>query len=576
MNGLEGDDEPENSYLEPPDVQRQLTHYNLMAQIESESKTSVQKIQLSGSRMLSCEMCNFSSPHMSTMRRHYMRRHGRKLIRCKDCNFFTCLRQNLYLHEETGHFTVQSEPTYQKNLCCPFCLYQSKNKNNMIDHIVLHREERVMPIEVRRSKLSRYLEGIVFRCHKCTFTSGSADGLHLHMTKHNDVKPFKCRLCYFDCTELRDLEAHLCDKHQVVRNHQLVGQVSLYQLEARIPQDDGEEEEELLGHHSAASENMNVFKSALSCNEVLYSSQNNVPIEKDIRLQNEQPNENQMQDVVKENTDHSKEGEEFTDITKTQKDYTKEMDARNCELKTREKVSVSSPFCVKTDHSNRLCKSFQDNEAVVENDLIQQIQQIDEDGSSSAVDKTVQGKKQVITTEVVNSLNHSSQEDGKAAVSLNHHPEMNKSFKVNKSALILPSSVELRISPHVQQDQESSGTSGTNCNEGLDSAGQANPYGEMPILERFFKQEQFTDVNNELQCGEIKNDSNGIKWGKDESGLEEDHNQPAPLGGVSATDGAAEVHYPPVATETSFPCDLCGRNFDNTSELKRHVMRHGL
>lgn len=130
-----------------------------------------------------------------------------------------------------------------------------------------------------------------------------------------------------------------------------MGQVSLYQLEARIPQDDGEEEEELLGHHSAASENMNVFKSALSCNEVLYSSQNNVPIEKDIRLQNEQPNENQMQDVVKENTDHSKEGEEFTDITKTQKDYTKEMDARNCELKTREKVSVSSPFCVKTDRS---------------------------------------------------------------------------------------------------------------------------------------------------------------------------------------------------------------------------------
>lgn len=150
------------------------------------------------------------------------------------------------MHMETGHSTFQSEPTHQKDLRCPFCLYQTKNKNNMIDHIVLHRgrfdaqeysvlppsdflihhvtfnlfvslflEERVVPIEVRRSKLSRYLQGIVFRCHKCTFTSGSAENLRLHMMRHNDIKPYKCRLCYFDCTWLSDLEAHLSDKHQV-------------------------------------------------------------------------------------------------------------------------------------------------------------------------------------------------------------------------------------------------------------------------------------------------------------------------------------------------------------------------
>lgn len=150
------------------------------------------------------------------------------------------------MHIETGHSTSQSESTHQRDLRCPFCLYQTKNKNNMIDHIVLHRgkqdarqescshppiplfamlcsvflcllflEERVVPIEVRRPKLSRYLEGIVFRCHKCTFTSGSAENLRLHMMRHDDIKPYKCRLCYFDCTRLSDLEAHLSDKHQV-------------------------------------------------------------------------------------------------------------------------------------------------------------------------------------------------------------------------------------------------------------------------------------------------------------------------------------------------------------------------
>ena len=72
------------------------------------------------------------------------------------------------------------------------------------------------PIEVRRSRLSRYLQGLVFRCHKCTFTSSSDEKLHLHMLiKHDDIKPYKCRLCYFDFTQLSELEAHLCDKHQV-------------------------------------------------------------------------------------------------------------------------------------------------------------------------------------------------------------------------------------------------------------------------------------------------------------------------------------------------------------------------
>uniref|UniRef100_A0A668RG26 C2H2-type domain-containing protein n=1 Tax=Oreochromis aureus TaxID=47969 RepID=A0A668RG26_OREAU len=221
-------------YLEPPDVRRQLNHYTMMAQSSIKSKVNVQLSKLPENSVLHCEICNFSTGHLSSIRRHYLNRHGKKIFRCKDCNFFTGLRKTLEMHMETGHSTCQSKPTHQKDLCCPFCLYQTKNKNNMIDHIVLHREERVVPIEVRRPKLSRYLQGIIFRCHKCTFTSGSPENLRLHMMRHDDIKPYKCRLCYFDCTRLSDLEAHLSDKHQVVRNHELVGQVSLDQLEASV------------------------------------------------------------------------------------------------------------------------------------------------------------------------------------------------------------------------------------------------------------------------------------------------------------------------------------------------------
>uniref|UniRef100_A0A668RT89 C2H2-type domain-containing protein n=1 Tax=Oreochromis aureus TaxID=47969 RepID=A0A668RT89_OREAU len=202
-------------YLEPPDVRRQLNHYTMMAQSSIKSKVNMQLSKLPENGVLHCEFCNFSTGHLSSIRRHYLNWHGKKILRCKDCNFFTGLRKTLEMHMEMGHSTCQSKPTHQKDLCCPFCLYQTKNKNNMIDHIVLHREGRVVPIEVRRPKLSRYLQGIIFRCHKCTFTSGSPENLRLHMMRHDDIKPYKCQLCYFDCTQLSDLEAHLSDKiHQ--------------------------------------------------------------------------------------------------------------------------------------------------------------------------------------------------------------------------------------------------------------------------------------------------------------------------------------------------------------------------
>lgn len=290
LNNLpELDEEPEiterSLYLEPPDVQRQLNHYILMAKAGASPKVDVQETKLPDNSLLHCEVCNFSTGHLSSMRRHYLNRHGKKILRCKDCNFFTGLRRTLEMHMETGHSTCQSEPTHQKDLCCPFCLYQTKNKNNMIDHIVLHREERVVPIEVRRSKLSHYLQGIVFRCHKCTFTSGSAENLHLHMMRHDDVKPYKCRLCYFDCTRLNDLEAHLSDKHQVVRNHELVGQINLDQLEARVGRMTEEEENPLSDpeHQNNDSEDVKTEEVVTNCNEVSHETQAKNLTERNIR-----------------------------------------------------------------------------------------------------------------------------------------------------------------------------------------------------------------------------------------------------------------------------------------------------
>ncbi|NWY08252.1 ZN462 protein, partial [Nothoprocta ornata] len=151
------------------------------------------------------------------------------------------------MHVEAGHSSVPEEEP--KDLRCPLCLYHTKYKSNMIDHIVLHREERVVPIEVCRSKLSKYLYGVIFRCDKCTFTCSSDESLQQHVEKHNELKPYKCQLCYYETKHTEELDAHLQDEHKVSRNFELVGWVNLDQLEQmkgkRESSSSGEEEKEL-------------------------------------------------------------------------------------------------------------------------------------------------------------------------------------------------------------------------------------------------------------------------------------------------------------------------------------------
>ncbi|MBN3316972.1 ZN462 protein, partial [Atractosteus spatula] len=229
----ESDGKYYSSYSEPPDVQQQLSHYQLAARSNSSASptplpSTTSEVKAEG--LLTCEFCEFSSGYMQSLRRHYRDRHGgKKLFKCKDCSFFTCYKSAFTMHVEAGHATAPEEGP--KDLRCPLCLYHTKYKSNMIDHIVLHREERVVPIEVCRSKLSRHLQGIVFRCDKCTFTCSSDESLQQHIEKHNELKPYKCQLCYYDSKQREELENHLRDEHKVSRNFELVGRVNLDQLE---------------------------------------------------------------------------------------------------------------------------------------------------------------------------------------------------------------------------------------------------------------------------------------------------------------------------------------------------------
>lgn len=47
-------------------------------------------------------------------------------------------RNSFSMHVEAGHNSSEPEDI-PRDLRCPLCLYHTKNKSNMIDHIVLHR-----------------------------------------------------------------------------------------------------------------------------------------------------------------------------------------------------------------------------------------------------------------------------------------------------------------------------------------------------------------------------------------------------------------------------------------------------
>ncbi|XP_028910941.1 zinc finger protein 462 isoform X1 [Ornithorhynchus anatinus] len=251
------EDSNDSSYSEPPDVQQQLNHYQSAAL--ARNNNNVSPVPLSGATagaeqkteaILNCEFCEFSSGYIQSIRRHYRDKHGgKKLFKCKDCSFYTGFKSAFTMHVEAGHSAVPEEGP--KDLRCPLCLYHTKYKRNMIDHIVLHREERVVPIEVCRSKLSKYLQGIVFRCDKCTFTCSSDESLQQHIEKHNELKPYKCQLCYYETKHTEELDSHLRDEHKVSRNFELVGRVNLDQLEQMkgktesSSSDEDEKEEEM-------------------------------------------------------------------------------------------------------------------------------------------------------------------------------------------------------------------------------------------------------------------------------------------------------------------------------------------
>ncbi|XP_041720548.2 zinc finger protein 462 isoform X2 [Coregonus clupeaformis] len=552
-------------YLEPPDVQRQLDHYRQVAQASRHPAQQATATTQDG--LFVCEFCIYTSTYIKSMRRHYINRHnGKRLVRCKDCSFFTGFRKKLDIHIETAHASSATEAP--KDLRCPLCLYHTKNKNCMIDHIILHREEPVAPIEVRRPKLSRYLQGLVFRCHKCTFTSSSDEKLHLHMLiKHDDIKPYKCRLCYFDFTQLSELEAHLCDKHQVVRNHELVGQVHLEELATRLGR--GRNEEEHKEETNRHSEKQGLEEEGENTDKLGNKDQEetNRHSEKRQVLEGENIEKLGNKDQEETNNRHSEkrqvlEGENIEKLGNKEEKDQEETNKRHEETHGLKEGDTIEEKVLEENGENIAKQNYEfqghENKGNVEEKSMDceenqgQQDEVNKDGDNEVSENTAQ-----------NSEFHESHDFSYEENKEEQYEECHEKFENEDMEMVEEQFMDCHEMPVLENEE---GKEETHSN-----------HSEKQEHEEEVKNDSLKpECNTKQEQGPVED--NPMSEEKQDHEMEENDNTTAPKDASTtlSIDASTTLRIiPSTRNENALSCELCGRTLMNSTDLERHVMRHG-
>lgn len=263
-------------------------------------------------------------------------------------------------------------------------------------------------------------------------------------------------------------------------------------------------------------------------------------------------------------------------------------------------------------HTKTIQPRTQDVEAKVEKEIIHNILQLDEDGSICKIDKTTNHDKADKTeqsveakgadgdlgdiplldeegnsTLVQNPKHQVNAQTVSASAKMSHTQAKNttarESFTIERHLLTLsPNCRELLLShkdslgvtsPICKQDKMNSLK---NCEEVTEH------YGEMPVLENEYLKHGRPALGRDKEQEEIeqlnqKEDKESAVITEDNGKQCKDLDDPqVHKGAVTATDGAAEVLRSSLTMDKPFQCELCGRNLMNSSELKRHIMRHGI
>lgn len=160
----------------------------------------------------------------------------------------------------------------------------------------------------------------------------------------------------------------------------------------------------------------------------------------------------------------------------------------------------------------------------------------------------------------------------KSGKSLANDPQNQTNAEASSAVCILsPKCEQLKISNKESLDVSLTNYKNQQVHKNIVEA--RDPYGDMPVLEKEYLKEEMQP----LGCFKAKDQSDHLQQKQDKTdetiadGRKEDPNVKNAL-----TEGDADALRLAATEEQPFTCQLCGRNLMNSSELQRHILRHGI
>jgi len=160
----------------------------LSSNISKNTAANSNKRRKRTNKCYNCQLCSFSSPHNSHLRRHMRKHTGEKPFKCQLCSFSTSRKSSIKCHMLVH--------TGEKPFKCQLCSFTTSHKGNIKTHNrVVHTDEKP------------------FKCSICSFSTSLKGNLKTHMPKHTGEYPFNCNLCSYSTSRKHLLKGHHISKH---------------------------------------------------------------------------------------------------------------------------------------------------------------------------------------------------------------------------------------------------------------------------------------------------------------------------------------------------------------------------